>query len=115
MRARRLLSVATLTATAAIGCSRPQGNAPPPPVAATSAPPETSSAAITSAPAAPASSAPSQPVAGGPLVETIYDGGYRGWGDWGWAPKEIAGPGPAKIKFANWGGWILVKQDRKPQ
>ncbi|HEX8790760.1 MAG TPA: glycoside hydrolase family 44 protein [Polyangiaceae bacterium] len=49
------------------------------------------------------------------LVETIYEGGYRnGWGDWGWAKRDVAGPGPAKVDFSDWGGWILAKQGFAP-
>ena len=48
-------------------------------------------------------------------VEWIYDGGYKGWGDWGWSKKEVTGPGPAKIDFVGWGGWVLVNQSMKPQ
>ncbi|MGA2447219.1 MAG: glycoside hydrolase family 44 protein [Polyangiaceae bacterium] len=41
-------------------------------------------------------------------METVYDGGLKGgWSDWGWAKREVTGPGPAKVDFANWGGWIL--------
>jgi hypothetical protein len=45
------------------------------------------------------------------VIEAIYDGGYKDWGDWGWAKKEVSGPGPAKVNFSNWGGWILVHPD----
>jgi hypothetical protein len=40
--------------------------------------------------------------------ETVYGGGLKGgWTDWGWAKREVTGPGPAKVNFANWGGWII--------
>jgi hypothetical protein len=44
------------------------------------------------------------------IVETIYDGGLKGdWQDWGWAPRNVKGTGPATVRFDNWGGWILAK------
>jgi hypothetical protein len=29
------------------------------------------------------------------------------WQDWGWADRDMTGPGPAKINFSNYAGWIL--------
>jgi hypothetical protein len=43
------------------------------------------------------------------IDEAIYDGGPGGWADWGWARREVTGPGPAKVDFSNFGGWILAK------
>jgi Glycoside hydrolase family 44 len=44
------------------------------------------------------------------IAQVIFDGGLKnGWGDWGWAPREVSGPGPAKVKFNNYGGWIVGK------
>jgi hypothetical protein len=62
------------------------------------------------------SSASSHPASPGPgeapvVIEAIYDGGYKDWGDWGWAKREVAGPGPAKVNFSNWSGLILVRAD----
>ena len=48
------------------------------------------------------------------IVETIYDGGLKGgWQDWGWAPRQVAGPGPATVRFDNWGGWMIAKPGLK--
>jgi hypothetical protein len=67
----------------------------------------------------PAASAPAPaivaPAAAAPLdlalvTESVYDGELRsGWADYGWATKEL-GKGPAKVKFASFGGWIIAKQ-----
>ncbi len=44
------------------------------------------------------------------VVEPLFDGGLKGgWQDLGWAPRQVNGPGPAKVRFDNWGGWILAK------
>ena len=44
------------------------------------------------------------------MAQSIYDGGLKnGWADWGWAPREVTGTGVAKVKFNNYGGWILGK------
>lgn len=38
----------------------------------------------------------------------IYDGGLKeGWEDYGWATREVQGPGPAKLRFSNYAGWII--------
>jgi hypothetical protein len=43
------------------------------------------------------------------IAEVMFDGGYKnGWEDWGWSPHEIDG-GPARVRFDNWGGWMLAK------
>jgi hypothetical protein len=40
----------------------------------------------------------------------MYDGGLvNGWQDWGWSPRELKDGGPAKLRFDNWGGWMLAK------
>ena len=68
------------------------------------------------APSAPRKSVTTgHPTPPGDYVEWIYDGGYKGWGDWGWSKKEVTGPGPAKVDFVGWGGWILVNPTLKPQ
>jgi hypothetical protein len=42
------------------------------------------------------------------IEQPIFSGGLKNdWQDWGWADRKIAGPGPAEINFANYGGWIL--------
>jgi hypothetical protein len=43
------------------------------------------------------------------LAETLYDGGYKGWVDWGWSKHDTTGAGPARIDFSGYGGWILAK------
>ena len=41
-------------------------------------------------------------------AEIAYDGSLRdGWQDWGWGPHEIPRSGPAKVKFAGYGGIVL--------
>jgi Glycoside hydrolase family 44 len=43
------------------------------------------------------------------IAEMMFDGGYvNGWQDWGWSPHEVDG-GPARVRFDNWGGWMLAK------
>ena len=40
----------------------------------------------------------------------MFDGGFvNGWQDWGWSPREVKGGGPARVRFDNWGGWMLAK------
>lgn len=40
----------------------------------------------------------------------MYDGGLvNGWQDWGWSPRELKPGAPARLRFDNWGGWMLVK------
>ncbi len=42
-------------------------------------------------------------------VQYMYDSGLANeWQDWGWSPRELKG-GPAKVKFNDWGGWILAR------
>lgn len=44
------------------------------------------------------------------LVEPVYDGGFQnGWEDWGWAPRDTKGDGPAKVNFSDYGGFIVAK------
>jgi hypothetical protein len=44
------------------------------------------------------------------VAETLYaDGLQNGWTDYGWSPREVSGTGPAKIRFNDYGGWILAK------
>jgi hypothetical protein len=44
------------------------------------------------------------------VAEAIFDAGLANkWQDWGWAPREIGGNGPAKVRFSDHGGWILAK------
>jgi hypothetical protein len=65
------------------------------------APPATSLAA--DKPSAPPSTA---------VVQEIFSGGLKNdWQDYGWTDREINGPGPARLRFANWGGWILANKD----
>src|SRR5579871_2189155 len=49
------------------------------------------------------------------FTELVFDGGPKnGWQDAGWSPRETAGPGPARVHFTNWGGWILAKPGLGP-
>jgi hypothetical protein len=42
------------------------------------------------------------------LAEVAYEGGLKpGWEDAGWSEREVKGPGPAKVKMAERGGWAL--------
>src|SRR6266478_127560 len=42
------------------------------------------------------------------IAEVVYDGGFaNGWKDWGWGPHEIADAGPARVKFADFGGIVF--------
>jgi hypothetical protein len=44
------------------------------------------------------------------VAELLYDGGLKNqWLDWGWSAREVAGGGPAKVRFNDYGGWILAK------
>jgi hypothetical protein len=44
------------------------------------------------------------------VAVVIYDGGLQnGWQDWGWAPKETPPKAPARVRFDNYGGWMLAK------
>jgi hypothetical protein len=44
-----------------------------------------------------------------PIVEAIWRGGLQaGWYDYGWSDHDKGAKGPAKMSFANYGGWILV-------
>jgi len=41
-------------------------------------------------------------------AEIAYDGALGdGWEDWGWGPHEMPKTGPAKVKFAGYGGIVL--------
>ncbi|GAC1580483.1 MAG: hypothetical protein NVS3B20_11320 [Polyangiales bacterium] len=43
------------------------------------------------------------------LTAKIYDGGFEeAWGDDGWSPRETERGSPARVNFANYGGWILA-------
>jgi hypothetical protein len=44
------------------------------------------------------------------IAELMYEGGLRsGWTDKGWAEREVQGPGPARLRMGNLGGWTLQK------
>ncbi len=50
------------------------------------------------------------------IVEPIYDKGLApGWQDYGWATRELKGPGPARLKFSKWAGWIVSHRAGKLQ
>ncbi len=53
---------------------------------------------------------PSQASSAAPeIAEMMYDGGFvNGWQDWGWSPHEVDA-GVARVRFDNWGGWMLAK------
>jgi Glycoside hydrolase family 44 len=107
MRARWRSAAVCLSAglVAAAGCRQPSPAAPDAtPVA---------SAASEGPQATPSGSAVTLAAASKPMEvsQYIFDGGLvNEWQDWGWAPKEIGG-GPAKVRFDNWGGWILAHPD----
>jgi hypothetical protein len=43
------------------------------------------------------------------IVQEIYAGGLKSeWQDWGWADRDVKGPGPAKFNFSKYAGWILA-------
>jgi len=44
------------------------------------------------------------------LAEVAYDDGLQaGWDDEGWSLREVKGPGPARVRMADMGGWMLRK------
>jgi hypothetical protein len=44
-------------------------------------------------------------------VELAFDNVLQaGWEDRGWSEKDVKNPGPAKVRLANMGGWILHKK-----
>jgi Glycoside hydrolase family 44 len=44
------------------------------------------------------------------IAESVYDAGLQnGWQDWGWSPREVHGGAPAKVRFSDYGGWIVAK------
>ncbi|MGZ3458985.1 MAG: glycoside hydrolase family 44 protein, partial [Archangium sp.] len=46
------------------------------------------------------------------LTEVAWAGGLQpGWKDEGWAERELKNPGPAKLRLANLGGWMLSKKE----
>jgi hypothetical protein len=56
---------------------------------------------------APSGAAPSVAV---DVAEPIYEGGIKGsWQALGTSPQELAGGGPAKVRFDNNGEWILAR------
>jgi hypothetical protein len=56
---------------------------------------------------APSWTAPATPVV---IAQSIYDGGLKNdWLDFGWSPREVKGPGPARVDFSKYGGWIIAK------
>ena len=61
------------------------------------------------APVANTSDAPLPPVRKAfQIRQEIYAGGLKNdWQDWGWADRNIAGPGPATFDLSSYGGWIL--------
>jgi len=47
-----------------------------------------------------------------PLAEVAFSNTLQpGWKDEGWAERELKNPGPAKLRMANLGGWMLHKAD----
>ncbi len=62
--------------------------------------------------AAASTSSPSPPAPGAPIAiaQPIYDGKLQNkWEDYGWAKREVSGPGPARVDFSKYGGWIIAK------
>jgi hypothetical protein len=46
------------------------------------------------------------------VVQEIFSGGLKNaWQDYGWTEREIKGPGPARLRFVNWGGWIIANKN----
>ena len=46
------------------------------------------------------------------LTEVVWSGGLKpGWRDEGWSERDLKGQGPAKLRMANLGGWMLSKDD----
>jgi hypothetical protein len=44
------------------------------------------------------------------IAELMYDGKLvNGWQDWGWSPRELKDGAAARLRFDNWGGWMLAK------
>src|SRR5688572_5528905 len=46
------------------------------------------------------------------VVQEIFSGGLKNdWQDYGWTDREINGPGPARLRFHDWGGWIISNKN----
>ncbi|HEX8702165.1 MAG TPA: glycosyl hydrolase, partial [Myxococcaceae bacterium] len=46
------------------------------------------------------------------LAEPIYESGLKSpWEDAGWSPREVKGPGPAKLMMAELGGWAIKHKE----
>jgi hypothetical protein len=48
------------------------------------------------------------------VAQSIYDSALASpltnkWEDYGWAKREVKGPGPARVDFSKYGGWIIAK------
>jgi hypothetical protein len=86
------------------GAAAVQGDSGPPVLAAapgSSAAPA-GSGTNTGAPAAPSTT----------IAQEIFAGGLKNdWQDYGWTDREVQGPGPARLRFANWGGWIIANKN----
>ena len=101
----------------AIGCrcvSNRQQSTTTAPNDSPQAPPAATVATGGSAGAAAGSATPPSTPAPAPttVVMEIYSGGLKNeWQDYGWTDREIQGPGPARLRFANWGGWILAHKE----
>lgn len=49
-------------------------------------------------------------------TEVAYDGGLKApWEDWGWAPREVKGSGPARVRMSDYGGWIVARRGLEKQ
>jgi Glycoside hydrolase family 44 len=49
------------------------------------------------------------------VARVVYDGKLGdGWQDWGWGPHDLPKEGPAKIKFAGYGGIVLRHAELLP-
>jgi hypothetical protein len=95
---REWVLTAAACAIVPIACTRPRQGAPQ----------EATTGVIAHAtsPEASAPEAPARPE----IAELMFDGGLvNGWQDWGWSPREIKAGEPARLRFDNWGGWMLAK------
>ena len=95
-----------LGAFSIVGCrcvSNRQQEAVAAPTPADGGSPSPSTTLAADKPAAPPSNA---------VVQEIFSGGLKNdWQDYGWTDREIKGPGPARLRFANWGGWIVANKN----
>ncbi|HEY3494612.1 MAG TPA: glycoside hydrolase family 44 protein, partial [Polyangiaceae bacterium] len=45
------------------------------------------------------------------VLEAAFDGSLgKGWKDWGWGARELADAGPARVRFSEFGGFVLRRE-----